>query len=194
MLKVSNLSFSFDDKEKLLSEFSLTAQNGERICVMGASGEGKTTLLKLIAGLLSPKSGKIEAEGKIGMVFQSDVLFPWQTALENVKSVCDEETAKRWLCAFGLEEALDKKPAQLSGGMCRRVAIARAVAFEPDILLLDEPFKGLDEERKESIMTLIKEHFSDRLVIFTTHDSREEEFFATRTVMITDSIPQAGDP
>lgn len=194
MLKVINLSFSFDDEEKLLSEFSLTAKNGERICVMGASGEGKTTLLKLIAGLLSPKSGKIEAEGKIGMVFQSDVLFPWQTALENVKNVCDEETAKCWLCAFGLEEALDKKPAQLSGGMCRRVAIARAVAFEPDILLLDEPFKGLDEELKESIMTLIKEHFSDRLVIFTTHDRHEEEFFATRTVMITDSIPEAGDP
>ncbi|MGN1195163.1 MAG: ABC transporter ATP-binding protein [Acutalibacteraceae bacterium] len=184
MLSVDNLSFSFEDGEKLISDFSFTVENGERLCIKAPSGEGKTTLLKLIAGLLSPESGKVEAEGKIGMVFQSDALFPWQTAVENVKNVCDDETARRWLCAFGLKNALYKKPSELSGGMCRRVAIARAVCYEPDILLLDEPFKGLDEELKESIMTLIKEHFSDRIVIFTTHDSKEEESFATRTVTI----------
>lgn len=185
MISIHNLSFSFENGERVLSDFSLTVRNGERICVKAPSGEGKTTLLRLIAGLLTPESGKIEAKGKIGMVFQSDALFPWQTALENVKNVCDEETAKHWLCAFGLGDALDKKPSELSGGMCRRVAIARAVAFEPDILLLDETFKGLDEKLKDSVMVLLKEHFSDRIVIFTTHDRQEEEFFATRTVTMT---------
>ena len=184
MVRVSNLSFSFKDGERVINGLSFTADNGERLLIKAPSGEGKTTLLKLLAGLLTPESGKIETQGKIGMVFQSDALFPWQTALENVKNVCDEEKARYWLEKFGLGGSLDKKPTQLSGGMCRRVAVARAVGFEPDILLLDEPFKGLDGELKTSVMTQIKEHFSDRLILFTTHDRTEEEFFATRTVTI----------
>lgn len=184
MVRVNNLSFSFDDGEKLITGLSFTVENGERLLIKAPSGEGKTTLLRLIAGLLSSEDGSIEADGKIGMVFQSDALFPWQTALENVKNVCNEQTAKHWLKVFGLEDSIFKKPHELSGGMCRRVALARAVGFEPDILLLDEPFKGLDRKRKEEIMSSLKEHFSSRIIIFTTHDAVEEELFATRVIEI----------
>lgn len=184
MVRVNKLSFSFDGGEKLITGLSFTVERGERLLIKAPSGEGKTTLLRLIAGLLSPEDGSIETDGKIGMVFQSDALFPWQTALENVKNVCDEQTAQYWLKKFGLEDSLLKKPHELSGGMCRRVALARAVGYEPDILLLDEPFKGLDSKRKEEIMAVIKKHFSSRIIIFTTHDAVEEEQFATRVIEI----------
>lgn len=182
MLAVSNLTFSFDDGENVIRDFSFTAEKGERICLSAASGDGKTTVLKLIAGLLSPEGGKIDTNGKIGMAFQSDVLFPWQTALQNVKNVCDEQTAVTWLDAFGLGSDLNKKPDELSGGMRRRVSLARAVGFEPDILLLDEPFNGLDKECKQKIMKLIAKHFSSRVIVFTTHDRNEQECFATRVI------------
>ena len=185
MLNVNKLSFSFDDGEKVVSNLSFTAGKGERICLSAPSGDGKTTVLRLIAGLLTPESGKIETNGKIGMAFQSDALFPWQTALENVKNVCDEKTAVFWLDAFGLGSDLQKKPEELSGGMRRRVSLARAVGFEPDILLLDEPFNGLDDELKRKIMKLIAEHFSSRLIVFTTHDKTEQDLFSTRVIELS---------
>lgn len=185
MLNVSNLSFSFDNGERVIRDMSFAAGKGERLCLSAASGEGKTTVLKLIAGLLTAESGKIEASGKVGMSFQSDALFPWQTALQNVKNVCEEKTAAYWLDAFGLGSDFDKKPDELSGGMRRRVSLARAVAFEPDILLLDEPFNGLDSECKEKIMKLIAGHFSSRLIVFTTHDKSEQDSFATRVIELS---------
>lgn len=182
MVNVNKLTFSFDDGEKVIDGLSFTAGKGERICFSAASGEGKTTLLKLIAGLLTADSGTVTVSGKVGMAFQSDALFPWQTALENVKNVCDEKTAVTWLTAFGLGADLHKKPGELSGGMRRRVSLARAVGFEPDVLLLDEPFNGIDGERKDKIMELIADRFSSRLILFTTHDENEQKRFATRVI------------
>ncbi len=183
MIEIENLSFAYDEKQ-IINGFSACFEKGERVCIKGESGKGKTTFLRLICGLEKPQNGRIdlfEVE-KIGMVFQSDVLLPWKTAFENVKAVSDMETAEKWLGAFSLGDSMNKYPFELSGGMCRRVALARAVAFEPDVLILDEAFKGLDLALKTDIMGLIREHFSDRIVIFTSHDEAEVESFASRTV------------
>ncbi len=183
MIECKNLCFSYGENE-IIHNFSARFEAGERVCIKGESGKGKTTLLRLLCSLEKPESGLILPDGspRFGIVFQEDRLLPWATAKENVRLVSDEETAVEWLAAFGLEESLGKLPSELSGGMCRRVALARAVAFEPDILILDEAFKGLDEELKESVMKMLCKHFSKRLIIFTSHDSREIELFSTRTI------------
>lgn len=183
MLEIKNLSFSYG-KEKVIENFSATFKKGERVCIKGESGRGKTTLLRLVCGLEKPESGSVSftENEKIGVVFQSDILLPWYTAFENVKLVSNEENAKKWLGAFSLENALNKYPSELSGGMRRRVALARAVAFEPDVLILDEAFKGLDEDLKNKITDIIAESFSKKLCIFTSHDGDEIKKFATRTI------------
>ena len=184
MLKLNNVSFSYDKENDILKSFSAEFSKGERVCIKAASGKGKTTLLRLICSLEKPDSGTIEfsQKPKIGTVFQSDVLLPWKTALDNVAVVSSKDSAKKWLSDFGLADSVNKYPDELSGGMNRRVAIARAVSFEPDILILDEAFKGIDAETKEHIMLVLKEHFADRLIIFTSHDESEIESFATRII------------
>lgn len=183
MLKIEGLSFSFDD-EKIINDFSADFKAGERVCIKGESGRGKTTLLRLICGLEKPQKGLITLtlNEKIGVVFQSDVLLPWYTALENVKLVSDEKSANKWLKDFLLENSINKYPSELSGGMCRRVALARAMAYDPDILILDEAFKGLDNALKEKIMAIIAEACSKKICVFTSHDETEIEKIATRTI------------
>lgn len=183
MLKIENLSFSYND-EHIIKNFSAHFKKGERVCVKGESGKGKTTLLRLICGLEKPCGGTVvfTKNENIGAVFQSDVLLPWYTAIENVKLVSDERRAAEWLTAFELENSFEKYPSELSGGMCRRVAIARAVAFEPDILVLDEAFKGLDKVLKGKVMNIISEKFSEKICIFTSHDENEISEFSTRVI------------
>ena len=183
MLKIENLSFSFDD-EKIINNFSADFKSGERVCIKGESGRGKTTLLRLICGLEKPQKGLITLtlNEKIGVVFQSDVLLPWYTAFENVKLVSDEESANKWLKSVSLERSMNKYPSELSGGMCRRVALARAMAYDPDIVILDEAFKGLDTVLKEKIMIVIAEACSNKICVFTSHDEAEIEKFSTRTI------------
>ena len=183
MVECKNLCFSYGENE-VIENFSARFEPGERVCIKGQSGKGKTTLLRLICSLEKPKSGEVSLGSslKLGVVFQEDRLLEWKTARENVELVSDKKAALRWLVGFGLAESLDKYPSQLSGGMCRRVALARAVACEPDILILDEAFKGLDEELKETIMKILSGHFSKKLIIFTSHDPKEIELFSTRTV------------
>lgn len=186
MIKINNLTFGYLPNKNILHEFCAEFKRGERVCISAPSGAGKTTLLRLIAGLEKPDSGIIEKDEKlkIGIVFQEDVLLPWLTALENVAAVCDEETAKKWLTAFGLEADLNVRPSDMSGGMRRRTALARAVGYEADILLLDEPFKGLDKELKSKIVAALTAHFCDRLIIFTSHDEAETAEFATRKILL----------
>lgn len=183
MIEIKSLSFSYDEN-KVIRSFSASIKKGERVCIKGESGKGKTTLLRLLCGLERPESGEIifSENEKIGVAFQSDVLLPWKTALQNVSVVSDKMTAEKWLCAFSLSDSMNKYPSELSGGMCRRVALARAVAFEPDVLILDEAFKGLDVALKEEIMSLIKKHFANRIVVFTSHDENEIARFATRII------------
>ena len=186
MLTITDLSFSYTPERPILAGFSLAALRGERICLRGASGKGKTTLLRLIAGLETPQKGAItiEPDCKTAMVFQEDRLLPWLTAKGNVSLCSSDAAAEDWLCAFGLEDELDAYPATLSGGMCRRVALARACAVAPDLLLLDEAFKGIDPQRKETILALLQERFQNSLILFTSHDDAEIAAFATRIVAI----------
>lgn len=141
--------------------------------ITGASGAGKTTLLKIIAGLERADSGEIRGTGdrKLSMVFQEDRLLGGSfTALENVTLVCDTVPAEKWLDAMELGNVKNKKTAELSGGMRRRVALARALAYGGDILLLDEPFKGLDAQLRERILPHIAEFSRNASVILVTHD------------------------
>ena len=186
MLTITDLSFSYTPERPILAGFSLAALRGERICLRGASGKGKTTLLRLIAGLETPQKGAItiEPDCKTAMVFQEDRLLPWLTAKGNVALVSNDAAAAKLLTALGLGDALDAKPATLSGGMCRRVALARALAVQPDLLLLDEAFKGIDPARKEEIFTLLQSQFADACILFTTHDDAEADTFATRVVTL----------
>ena len=124
----------------------------------------------------------IQENLKIGVVFQDDVLLPWYSAKENVAAVSTEEAAVKWLSAFDLGDSLDKKPNQLSGGMKRRVAVARACAFNPDILILDEAFKGLDYDIKKRVIDILKAEFKDKTIIFASHDKDEIEMFAPRII------------
>ena len=143
--------------------------------VFGASGAGKTTLLRLLAGLLQPASGTIEglAGKRISMVFQEDRLLPWLTAVENVALVRDgsEADARALLAALALSAETDQLPRALSGGMQRRVALARALNFGGDVLLLDEPFKGLDAALCAEAAAVVRGRFP--LTVIATHDRGE---------------------
>ena len=154
---------------------SFGIEKGKLVALLGPSGSGKTTLMRIILGLEQPDSGNISGLGgkKTAVVFQNDRLLPWLSALDNVAAVCSKERAKEMLEKVELSDALNKKPAELSGGMCRRVALARALAFDADILLLDEPFKGLDTELRGRIVKLVEDFAKTKPVILITHDPWE---------------------
>ena len=158
MIELQNISKSFDGVS-VLDNISVKIPDSGIFAICGASGSGKTTLMRIILGLEQPDSGNISGlEGKkTAVVFQNDRLLPWLSALDNVAAVCSKERAKEMLEKVELSDALNKKPAELSGGMCRRVALARALAFDADILLLDEPFKGLDTELRGRIVKLVED-------------------------------------
>ncbi len=174
MITVKNITKTFDSK-KVLDNISTSIPSSGIFAVSGASGSGKTTFMRILAGLETPDSGTVEGlEGKkISVMFQDDRLLPWYSATDNVAAVCTKEKAKEWLEKVELSHAADKKPSELSGGMCRRVALARAMAFEGDILFLDEPFKGLDIELRERMAELIKDFAKTKPVILITHDRWE---------------------
>ena len=146
---------------------------------MGPSGCGKTTLLRLIAGLETPESGEIEGVGKLGFLFQEDRLISHLTARKNVALVLTgrdtDARAGAALEALGLSDSMDKPARELSGGMARRVAIARAVLFESKLLLLDEPFRGLDEQTRAQAAAWTATHTAGRTVIAVTHDRQDAE-------------------
>lgn len=175
MIKLDNISVQFDG-QSVLNDLSFEFESGKSYAIVGSSGVGKTTLINSIVGLVPLKSGKITCDSdKIGYIFQEPRLFPWMTALENVECVChDKEKAKYYLSLF-LADGHDKYPHELSGGMKQRVSIARALAYEPDILLLDEPFKGLDEQTKQSTSQKVFELLRGKTAIMISHDKDETE-------------------
>lgn len=159
------------DGVKVLDGFSFAFPNNSITVVTGPSGSGKTTLLRIIAGLEKADGGELRIDGKkISMVFQEDRLLPSKTALENVAAVTDKENARHWLDRVGLADFACTLPRELSGGMKRRVAIARALAFGGDILLLDEPFMGLDPDLHDCIFDLISKEKEKSCIILVTHD------------------------
>lgn len=185
MLELKNVSLCYGDL-RVLRDVSLRLDPGERIAVMGPSGCGKTSLLRVIAGLQSPDSGTVERTARrLSFVFQEPRLLPWLTAEENVRLVLPDahrgDDAAAWLSRFGLSDAADRLPSELSGGMRQLVSLARALVCTPDLLLLDEPFKALDAAAKQNAITAVSDG-TDAAVILVTHDAREAEAIGCRVI------------
>lgn len=185
MIKIHDLSFAYGEKQ-IFGGFSLEIPDGARSCIFGGSGCGKTTLLRLITGLEEPADGSIETGGvRFSAVFQEDRLLPFKTVLENITLIGSEkETALYMLAQLGIAEAADKYPSELSGGMRRRAAIARALSAEYGCLILDEPFAGLDKENIEKAAALISESIGERTLIAVTHSEREAELLGAKIIML----------
>lgn len=185
MLELKNVSLSYGDL-RVLRDVTLRLDPGDRIAVMGPSGCGKTSLLRVIAGLQSPDSGTVKlAARRLSFVFQEPRLLPWLTAEENVRLVLPDahqgEDAAAWLSRFGLGDAADKLPAELSGGMQQLVSLARALVCTPDFLLLDEPFKALDAAAKQNAIATVSDG-TDAAIILVTHDACEAEALGCRVM------------
>ncbi|MBN9333116.1 ABC transporter ATP-binding protein [Devosia sp.] len=208
-VQVSNITKSFGPDEArvtVLNGVSLTIRKGEFVSLIGPSGCGKSTLLKVVAGLSDADGGSVSINGKsvaeaarrkaIGLVPQSPALLPWRTILDNVSLPIKINPAanagrtlrdpKEILTSFGLGKAMDRYPAQLSGGMQQRAAIARAFVFDPDILLMDEPFSALDEmNRDQQRMGLLDFWQSNqKSVLFVTHSVPEAIMLSDRIVLM----------
>ena len=176
MLTLENLTLRYG-KQTVLDGVSFEFHTGSKTGIVGASGIGKSTLLHAIAGLKSADGGKIHSScGRIAYIFQEPRLFPWMTALENITTVgADEATAMHYLKVLfeDADEVKNKLPNELSGGMKQRVSIARALAYAPDLLLLDEPFRGLDSETKETAVQLILSETKGKTLLLVTHDEAD---------------------
>lgn len=191
MLRFENVSFSYEGKN-LLSDLNFSAKEGEALCVLGPSGLGKTTLLSLAAGLLKPDKGRITPfEGRASFVFQEDRLLPWFTAAENLKAlgISPERTAK-YLAKVGLENDGDKFPHELSGGMKRRLAVARAIAAGGEVFFFDELLQGLDLKTAGDILSLVKSEISGKTALIITH-SPAEAFALGERIVLTGGAPLA---
>lgn len=190
MIAIDRLNVSYGDAS-VLKDCSLRVAAGSRIALMGPSGCGKTTLINAIAGLAAPDSGGIQVNGKVSYVFQEPALFPWLTAEENVNVVLSDKPetilqARRWLEEAGLADSPGKYPHQLSGGQKQRVAICRALAFGGDILLLDEPLKGLDPHTRELVAHLILNTWKDKTLLLVTHDQWEAQILCDTVLRYRD--------
>lgn len=190
MYELKNIDFSYGEKP-VLKNFSLSLPEKGVICIFGASGLGKTTVLRLMAGLETPRAGSIEGfeNKRITFIFQEDRLLPWRTAKENVALALGnapdaEGKAVRWLGALGLENDVDRYPDEMSGGMCRRVSAARALAPESDVILADEPFTGLDEKNRIALAKLFAEKAEKELVVIVTHSEEEAAMLNAESVYL----------
>ncbi|MBE6737459.1 MAG: ATP-binding cassette domain-containing protein [Ruminococcaceae bacterium] len=171
-------------KNIVLSDVDVEVQAGEVLALRGVSGAGKTTLLMILSSLLKKDKGKIEKEGGVSFLFQEDRLLPWLTAKENILYVNNQADVKALLRLVSLADAEDMYPDELSGGMKRRLAIARTLAGKGEVVFLDEPFTGLDEELREETSEKVFDYLKDRAVILITHDSEEAKRFATKELYI----------
>lgn len=184
---LKNVTKSFGEKT-VLKDFSHTFPQGETTCIMGASGCGKTTLLNLIMGLQQPDSGEIIGVSgvKFSAVFQEDRLCENISAAANIRLVCPNISRKKineLLRTLGLSD--DPQPVrEFSGGMKRRVAILRALCADYDLLLADEPFKGLDGTTRLSVMEYFKKETAGKTVILVTHDETESAFFGENVLTV----------
>ena len=191
MLELKNISVRFDGKS-VLSDCSLSLGDGERLALMGPSGCGKTTLLRIVLSLLPPDTGSVSgAPARTAAVFQEPRLLPWRTAAENVNVVLSDtpETmpeALSMLERVELSDAVEKYPSELSGGMQQRVSIARALVYRPDLLVLDEPFRGLDEELRSRIVSLLNASLQSVSLLLATHSEEEAHALGCRILRYRD--------
>lgn len=177
------ISKEFGEK-KVLRNVSVKIQAGDFTAVRGVSGAGKTTLLMILAGIMKPDEGKVYAEGGVSFLFQEDRLLPWLTVKENILFVNPCAQTEILLEMMELMGTENMYPEELSGGMKRRLAIARTLAGKGDVVFLDEPFTGLDEELRKDVATRVFGYLKGRAVAFITHDSEEAKEFSTKEILI----------
>lgn len=168
----------------VLSDCTLTLPDEGRICLFGPSGCGKTTLLRLIAGLERPDGGSIihSKAPHFSCHFQEDRLLSWYTVAENLALTMPRDAVSCWLEKIGMPEAATLYPDELSGGMRRRVSLARALGHESDILILDEPVRELDETMAQRMLRLIDDSVAQRLLLLVTHDAAQAEMLKCQVV------------
>lgn len=208
-LHLNQVSFQYDDANQyVLKDFNLTVAKGEIVSIVGLSGSGKSTVLRLIAGLEVPAKGAIRINGKvvadektflppekrnIGMVFQDYALFPHLSVysniafgISNMPKMERDERVDRLLALINMQEYKDRYPYQLSGGQQQRVAVARALAPRPYLLLMDEPFSNIDFELKEKMRLEIRSILKAEAAtcIFVTHDKSDLDGLSDRTITV----------
>ncbi len=206
-IRIAHLSATYQQARGYLSvieDLSLDIYEREFLCIVGESGCGKTTLLNIVAGLIAPASGEVHMDGQPirapgperAMVFQEDAVFPWYTVRQNLEyglkiarlsQARRDEIVDRYLRLVGLEEFQHAYPRELSGGMRKRVDVARAMALDPQVLLMDEPFAALDVLTKERLQVEFLNLWSTArmTVLFVTHDLEEALFLADRVVVMS---------
>ena len=185
-IMISNLNKSFGERH-VLRDFSAVFPAGELSCVMGRSGCGKTTLLNILLGVMPYDGGDVEGiPERVSCIFQEERLCEDFSAVTNVRIVCARNVTKaeieRQLTAVGLGDSLYRPVKELSGGMKRRVAIVRALMAEGGLIIMDEPFKGLDETTRSLVAEHVKEQISGRTVIMVTHDEAEVALMGGRLI------------
>lgn len=203
-LKIDGIQKSFGKdgrREQVLKDISVDVREGEFVSLLGPSGCGKSTLLNIVAGLNRPDSGVLQLDGRDivkpgkerGMVFQQAALFPWLAVEENVmfplKGMPKEEareTAKKYLRLVQLSQYAGHHPHELSGGMQQRVSIARALAMDPAVLLMDEPFGALDEQTRMRLQGVLEEIWIEtkKTIIFVTHSIQEAVRLSDRIIVM----------
>ncbi|MBI9043768.1 MAG: ABC transporter ATP-binding protein [Anaerolineaceae bacterium] len=202
-LRVEDLNVIFSNENgglKTLDNISFSLEPHEFVSILGSSGGGKSTLLRVLAGLVQPSSGKVlfdkGAAQQIGLVFQQANLMPWRTALENITlpleikgldSITAQIQARAWIKKMGLQGFENTWPQDLSGGMAQRVALARALSQDPDILLLDEPFGSLDALTREKMSAELLNiwEMERKTVLMVTHSITEAIFLSDRILIFT---------
>ena len=186
-IQITGLCKSYRDK-KVLDNLSLTIKAGSITALMAPSGAGKTTLLRILLGLEKPDSGQVQMPSPVTAVFQENRLCDAFSPLDNVlmaagKSL-DRQTAYSELCRLLPEEAILRPSSTLSGGMKRRAAIARALLAPSQAIIMDEPFTGLDEETKQTVIDYVKEKTAGKLLLITTHQEEEAAALGGQIVRI----------
>ncbi|QJE72545.1 ABC transporter ATP-binding protein [Aerophototrophica crusticola] len=208
MISIKDLSLAFPGERgptTVLQDFDLTIGRGEFVAVVGASGVGKSTLLRVIAGLVRPQSGSVVSDqgptpGRrpYALVFQDSRMLPWRRVVKNVEfgleglGLPKAEKRRRALDALalvGLKDKADRWPHQLSGGQRQRVAIARALAVDPDLLMMDEPFGALDAITRQTLQDELVDLWqrTGKTILFVTHDIDEAVYLADRVVLLAGS-------
>lgn len=182
-IELENISKSYGEKE-VIKDFSLSLPKKGTVCFFGKSGCGKTTLVSILGRIIEPDSGVITGveNKKTAVVFQEDRLLPWLNCRDNINLAAGRKDAFQELKFYDAEDIAERYPRELSGGMKRRAAIARAAAYGGDICILDEPFKGLDGELAEKAAKRIRQVFDKGLIILITHIPEEAAKMADKVI------------
>ena len=185
MIALNQICVSFGEK-RVLWDFSYSFPEHGVVCLRGPSGCGKTTLARVCSFLQKPDRGTVTglAPGEVSVLFQENRLLPWYSIRSNLELVMPREKADEWLELVGLFAEADALPGMLSGGMQRRVALARALAFSEKLLILDEPFQGMDAPLREKLYPLVRKQAAVRPVLLITHEQQDADALADEQLIL----------